>query len=122
MDLQATLVELERAGWQSLVDGTGRAYFRDRLVDDAAVLVPGSGVVAGLATGADALDRISGASWAWFRIRAPKLVVLADTVAVLAYRVVARRDFDVEYQAVVSSTYVTDGADWKLAIHQQTPV
>jgi hypothetical protein len=34
----------------------------------------------------------------------------------------ARRDFDAEYQAVVSSTYVFDGDEWKLRVHQQTPV
>ena len=115
-------MELEQASWQSLVDGTGRSHFRDLLTDDAVVLLPGVGVVAGVATGEAALDRISNSTWAWFRIRSPKVVQLAEPVAVITYRLIARRDFDVEYQALVSSTYVFEGDGWRLAHHQQTPV
>lgn len=120
--VEPLLIELEQAGWQSLVDGTGRTHFGGLLIDDVVVLMPGAGMVGGIATGDAALDALAGATWAWFRIRAPKVVRLDDTVAVVAYRVIARRDFDVEYQAVASSTYVFDGERWRLAVHQQTPV
>lgn len=118
MELVDTLVEREQGAWQALVDGTGRAAYRDLLTDDAVVIGPGPGVL----TGDAALDRLSGATWSWFRIRAPQAHLVSDDVAVLTYRVIARRDFDVEYQAMASSTYVRTDDAWRLAAHQETPV
>jgi hypothetical protein len=118
VDLDATLLGLEEAGWQSLVDGGGRAFYRSHLADGAVVLGPGFGVE----SGERALDRISGATWSWFRIRAPRAVRLGDDAAVLTYRIIARRDFDVEHQAIVSSTYVRVDGEWRLVVHHQTPV
>lgn len=118
MELVDALVQLEQGVWQALVDGTGRSAYRDLLLDDAVVVGPGPGVV----TGDAALDRLSGATWSWFRLRAPQAHPLGDDVAVLTYRVIARRDFDVEYQAMASSTYLRVGDAWRLAAHQQTPV
>ncbi|MGY6502415.1 MAG: DUF4440 domain-containing protein [Acidimicrobiales bacterium] len=118
MELVDTLVEREQSGWQSLVDGTGRSVYRDLLAEGAVVIGPGAGVV----TGDAALDRLSGATWSWFRLRALQAHPVGDEVAVLTYRVIARRDFDVEYQAMASSTYVWVDDAWRLAAHQQTPV
>lgn len=118
MDLSASLQEIEEAGWQSLVDGTGRAHFRQVASDDIVVLGPGFGVAIGEA----ALDQLSGATWAWFRVRAPQVVSVTDQVATITYRVLARRDFDVEYQAVVSSTYRLVDGSWRLVVHHETPM
>jgi hypothetical protein len=118
VDLDAELLNLEQAGWQSLVDGNARTWFREVLSPDIVVVGAGSGVVSGDA----ALDHLSGSTWSWVRLRGPRVVSLSDSVALIAYRVIARRDFDVEYQAMVSSSYVRVGDDWKLAVHQQTPV
>lgn len=116
--LDARLLELEQAGWQSLVDGTGRAHYRELLGDGALVVKPGCGVV----TGERALDQLSGDTCSWFRIRAPQVVALGDDAASITYRVIARRDFDHEYQAVATSVYRSFGGEWKLVVHQQTPV
>lgn len=123
--LDRTLVDWETAGWQSLVDGTARAYWRDRLAPDAVVVLPGGGLARSVVAGADALDRISGSTWAWFQLRAPQVTRLGQGAVAITYRIVARRDFDVEYRAVVTSTWVRDESDpdtWRLAVHQQTPV
>ena len=119
MDLRATLVEIEQAGWQALVDGTGRAHFR-ALVDDQVVVVLGPRF--GVVTGEAALDQLSGEMWSWFRVRAPQVVAITDDVATITYRVIARRDFDAEHQAVVASTYRLVDGRWRLVVHQQTPM
>jgi hypothetical protein len=65
--------------------------------------------------GWDALST-SGAAAATFYDR-----VLADDVRVVACRGTARRGDDV-YRAHFTSTYLRVGSDWRLAVHQQTPV
>lgn len=111
MELRDLLVELETAGWQALVDGDGRAWFRDAVNDPVMVVGAGFGAVSGEA----ALDRLSDDTWSWFRLRAPQLLAITDDVAVLTSRLIARRDFDTEHQAVVSSTYVRVDDRWRLA-------
>jgi hypothetical protein len=48
-------------------------------------------------------------------------VALGDDAAVVGYRGTATRD-DQPYTALFNSTYVREDGDWKLAVHQQTPV
>jgi hypothetical protein len=116
MDPENELVRLENAGWQALVDGTGRSHYQGVLADDAVVLMSGAGMAAGLVTGDAVLERLSGATWAWGSV--PPRCGAWPT----GHLPRGRRDFDAEYQAVVSSTYVFDGDEWKLRVHQQTPV
>ena len=118
MELAQTLVDLETAGWEALSGGTGRRFYSGLLTEDAVMLLPQVGVL----THDQALDGMDAAPWSWFKIRNPQVVQLADDAAVLTYRVQARRDFQPEYQALVASTYVRRGGEWKLALHQQTPM
>lgn len=118
MEQRDVLIETETAGWQALVDGTGRQWFRDRVDDQVVVLGPRFGVVSGPA----AVDQLAGESWSWFRIRAPQVVAITDDVATITYRVLARRDFDTEHQAVVSSTYRREGEGWQLVVRHETPM
>lgn len=118
MELKDTLVQIETGGWQALVDGGGRQWFREQAADELVVLGPRFGVVSGPA----ALDQLADDSWSWFRIRAPQVVSITDDVATLTYRVIARRDFDVEHQAVVSSTYRRESDRWHLVVRHETPM
>jgi hypothetical protein len=46
-----------------------------------------------------------------------------DRAAVVSYKATAKRaDGGEPYVVRASSAYVRDGAAWKLAIHQQTPI
>jgi hypothetical protein len=118
VDLTKTLLGIEQGAWQSLVDGEGRSYLRGLLADDAQVIGLGGAVV----TGPQALEVLSGQSWSWFRLRGPRLLQLGEDAALLTYRVIARRDFDSEYQAVVTSAYRRADAGWTLVAVQHTPV
>lgn len=118
MELRDELLAIEQAGWDALVAGTGRAHYRTVLAPDAVVV----GLGPGIAEGERALDVLSGQTWAWVRLRAPRVVPLGDDAAVLVTRVIARRDFDVEHQALVASTYRRRDEGWELALVQHTPV
>ncbi|MGN6871650.1 MAG: hypothetical protein ACTHMY_24910 [Solirubrobacteraceae bacterium] len=49
------------------------------------------------------------------------MVELGHDSGVVVYSVVAQRPGDEPYAAVVSSTFVRDNDEWKLAFHQQSP-
>ena len=118
MELLDTLLEMETAGWEALKAGSGRRHYASVLTHDAVMLLPGVGLLSHDA----ALDGMDGQPWSWFQIRNPQVVALVDDAAVLTYRAQARRDFQPEYQALIASTYVRRDGEWKLALHQQTPV
>lgn len=117
-ELKDALLALETAGWNALKEGTGRRFYAGVLTDDAVMLLP----QVGLLTHDKALDGMDGQPWSWFQIRNPQAVALGDDAAVLTYRVQARRDFQPEYQALIASTYVRRDGEWRLALHQQTPM
>jgi hypothetical protein len=112
-ELRDTLLEIERA----LGGGTGDAY-RRHLTDDAVVVVPGAAITREQC--AFAIDATPG--WDSFEISSERVVQLTDESALLTYRWSSRRGDDT-YEALMSSVYVKQpSGDWKLALHQQTPV
>jgi ketosteroid isomerase-like protein len=112
-DLRETLLAIERA----LGGGDGDAY-RAHLTDDAVVVVPGAAITREQT--AHAIDATPG--WDDFEISDDKLVQLTPDSALITYRWRSSRG-DETYEALMSSVYVKqpDG-EWKLALHQQTPV
>jgi uncharacterized protein YchJ len=59
--------------------------------------------------------------WSQVSLEEHRLLELSETAAVVSYKATAKRDGEA-YVARASSAYVRDGAAWKLAFHQQTPV
>jgi uncharacterized protein DUF4440 len=117
MDLRETLIEAEREGWTALTTAEGGAYYRDRLADNALMAFP-----FGVIDRDQAIEAMESAPpWAEFDMRDPRVVALTEASGVVVYSVVARRDGEEPYSAVVSSTFVREGGGWKLAFHQQTP-
>jgi hypothetical protein len=111
-DLLDTLLTIERA----LGGGDGNAY-REHLIDDAVVVVPGAAI--DKEQTAFAIDATPG--WDEFEITEQRVVPLTDDTALLTYRWSSRRG-DETYDALMSSVYVKQPDDtWKLALHQQTP-
>ena len=112
-DLRDQLLSIERA----LGGGTGDTY-REHLTDDAVVVVPGAAI--DREQTAFAIDSTPG--WDEFEITDERVVELGEGTALISYRWSSRRG-DETYEALMSSVYVRqqDG-EWKLALHQQTPV
>lgn len=107
------LLTIERA----LGGGSGDTY-REHLTDDAVVVVPGAAITREQC--AHAIDATPG--WDEFEIADEKVVELTPDSALITYRWSSSRG-DEAYEALMSSVYVKQpGGEWKLALHQQTPV
>lgn len=97
-ELRAAADAVQRDGWDALVAGHGGEYYRHKLTEDAVMAFP-FGV----------LDR-------------------DETIAAMEsappwnsfYRVRAQRPGQEPFSAVVSSTFVRESDDWKVAFHQQS--
>jgi Domain of unknown function (DUF4440) len=117
MDLQQTLIEAEREGWTALTTAEGGAYYRAHLAKNALMAFP-----FGVMDREQAIEAMESAPpWAEFEMRDPRVVALTDASGVVVYSVVARREGEEPYSAVVSSTFVREGGGWRLAFHRQTP-
>jgi hypothetical protein len=61
--------------------------------------------------------------WSEVELEEHRVLELDDRSAVVIYKATARRPGGgAPYVARASSAYVRDGASWKLAFHQQTPL
>lgn len=58
--------------------------------------------------------------WSRYNIENPRVIPLGDDCGVVVYSVTAHREGQVPFSAVISSTFVQRGDDWKLAFHQQS--
>jgi hypothetical protein len=114
------LLTLEREAWDALsTDGETASAFYDRvLADDVLMLLPGDMVIDDRAT---VVRSMSGAAWQSYELSDERVVPLGEDSAAVGYRATAVRD-DTPYTALFNSTYVREDGDWKLVLHQQTPI
>ena len=114
MDLKDTLLRIER----ELARGRGDEY-RQHLDDGAVVIVPGQ------ALDKDATVQAIAASPGWDEVAIDdaRLLELGEGGAALTYRFSGRRGADFSYVALMTSVYARrDDDEWKLVLHQQTPL
>lgn len=105
-----TLLAIDRR----LASGRGAEY-AEVLHDDAVVIVPG--MVLSKDACVEAMDASPG--WDAFELDDPRLVE-TDATATIVYAFSGQRDAT-SYRATLSSTYVRDGEEWRLLLHQHTP-
>ena len=60
--------------------------------------------------------------WSEVSLEEHRVLELGAGSALVTYKATALRDNEPPYVARASSAYVRDGATWKLAFHQQTPI
>jgi hypothetical protein len=111
-DLADTLLPLERA----LAGGGGDEY-RARLAEEAVVIVPGA--VLDRDSTVAAMDASSG--WDDFAFEGVRALPIGDDAGLLTYTFEGRRGAQ-HYRAVLSSVYVRRDGDWRMVLHQQTPL
>jgi hypothetical protein len=114
------LIDLERSAWKALsTSGEEAAAFYERvLADDVVMLLPGGMVIDDRA---QVIASMQGEPWASFELSDERVLALGDGAALVAYRGRARRG-EVDYTALFNSTYVRVDGDWRMALHQQTPI
>ncbi len=119
-DLRATLLALERQGWDSLCDGTGDAFYGQLMTEDA-VMVLANGEVMDRDTVVAALGQAP--PWRTYEIADVRIVETGPHSAALVYRGTAYREADEPaFAGLMSSVYVLRRNDWRLALYQQTAV
>lgn len=113
MDLKETLLRIEH----ELARGRGDEY-RRHLDDAAVVIVPGQALDKDATV--QALDASPG--WDEVTIDEARLLEMGEGCAALTYRFGGRRGVDSSYVALMTSVYARRGDEWKLVLHQQTPL
>ncbi|MBD3942694.1 nuclear transport factor 2 family protein [Microbacterium sp. NEAU-LLC] len=114
------LLELEHQGWKSLCDGTGSEFYGRLMTADGAMVLA-HGMVLDRDAAVDSLN--DAPPWRTYEIHDERLIPLGDDHAILVYTGRATRDGDeAAFTALMSSVYVRQDGDWRLALYQQTPV
>jgi hypothetical protein len=113
------LIELERAGWRSLCDGTGAEFYGTHMTDDARMVLAG-GVVMTRTEVAEALQHAP--PWASFTIDAPEVTSLGDDIAMLTYTGTGHRAEGGDFSAIMTTVYVAGPDGWRIGHYQQTPL
>lgn len=111
------LLELERAGWNSLCNRTGEAFY-GHLMTDHGLMVLVNGFVLDRDAVIASLNDAPG--WDTYEITDPRLVPAGGQTAALVYKAKASRGDDAPFEAVMSSTYVLVDGQPRLALYQQT--
>ena len=120
MTSTSDILELERAGWKALASSgdEAAAFYGEVLADQVLMLLPEGTVLDDRAL---VVESMRGDPWDSFDLSDERVLSLTEQSAVVAYRARARRG-DTEYAALFNSTYVRQDGEWRLAVHQQTPI
>jgi hypothetical protein len=119
-DMEPTLIDLERQGWDSLCDSTGDAFYGSLMTEDA-LMVLSNGVVMDRDMVVAALAEAP--PWRTYELSDVRLVRTGADSAALVYRGTAYRDGErPEFTGWMSSVYALRDNSWRLALYQQTAI
>lgn len=114
------LLEVERAGWDSLGRSTGGDFY-GRLMTPDALMILVNGMIMDRDTVASSLN--DSPPWASYELSQVRIVEVASDAAALVYRASASRDGQAEpFVALMCSTYRIVDGEPRLALYQQTTV
>ena len=112
------LLELERAGWDSLCDSTGSDFYGGVMLPEA-VMVLANGMVMDRETVVSALPESP--PWRRYEIGDVRLITADSDNAALVYTGTGYREGEEPaFVGAMSSVYHRTGDGWKLALYQQT--
>jgi len=117
MTLLDTLLDWERRYWGAAGD---HDFYRAHLAAEALFVFPAPFGIAGREATIDAVAQSQ--EWRGVELDEATATEPGDDVAAVAYRARAVRADGSGYEAYVASVYVRQDGEWKLAVHQQTPV
>ena len=114
------LLELERAGWDSLCASTGPEFY-GRIMLPNALMVLANGMVMDRDTVMDALSQSP--PWHSYQIADARCVWIDADTAALVYTGTGYRDGpDPAFTGAMSSVYHRTDGRWRLALYQQTAI
>lgn len=116
--LKEKLIQLESGFWEDA--GADGDFYKENMADDGLMILPFQG---GRMMKEATIESVQQAvKWKSFEINEAKVYALDDRYALLVYTTLAFHADDSEYKAHISTTYRKEGENWKLFIHQQTPI
>ena len=116
---ETELIDLERTGWEALTTEGAATGFYDRvLARQVLMLLPGGMVID---EREQVVESMGGPPWSSYEMSDVRVLPLTDDSGVVAYTATAVRDGKA-YTALFNSTYVHKDGEWRLALHQQTPI
>lgn len=108
------LEELEDGFWGAAGDPE---FYEENMASDGLCVLP-----VGVMDKDTTVSAISQADpWDQYEFSDVRLLDLGDDEAAICYRADASRA-DAEYAALISSVYTRHHGEWKLSLHQQTPI
>ncbi|BBX06300.1 nuclear transport factor 2 family protein [Mycolicibacterium aichiense] len=114
------LLEIERAGWQSLCESSGDRFYGDLMTEDA-VMVLANGSMMGRSAVISALGQAP--PWKSFTLSDEHIISAGADAAALVYLGTAERDgADEPFVGAMSSVYHRVDGRWRLVLYQQTAV
>jgi hypothetical protein len=118
--VEDSLLELERAGWDSLCNTTGSQFYGEVMLPDA-LMVLANGMVMNRDTVVSSLSEAP--PWRAYDIDEVRLIQLDDDNATLVYVGTAYRDGEEPaFVGAMSSAYHRTDDGWKLALYTQTRI
>jgi len=117
--MENELVALETEGWHALCAGPAEAtaFYSKVLAREPVIMLTGG---LRITSRDQIIESMGGPPWSAFEIIDPKESLLGSDAGFLTYKVRADRE-GTPYTALLSSVYVREGGEWKLALHQHTP-
>lgn len=114
--LTQELIEVERRGWEALCSPDAAGYYGRHLSEDALMAFP-----FGIMDRAESLAAIAAAQpWSRYDMQDARVLGLGRDSGVVVYSVTAQREGQEPFTATVSSTFVRQDGEWRLAFHQQS--
>lgn len=119
-ELKATLLKIERRGWDSLCDSTGGNFYGGLMTADA-LMVLANGAVMDRKAVVESLEHAP--PWRTYSINDVRLIHSGSDSAALVYHGTAYREAEEPaFIGVMSSVYQRVDDGWRLALYQQTPL
>lgn len=111
-------IEIERAGWESLCDGSGDRFYGEIMTDDGIMALANGSVM----TRDDVVAALGEAPpWSSFEMDEIRTIELDRDAIALVYVGTGHRDGDAApFVGVMTSIYVRREGRWRLALYQQT--
>ncbi|MDO5496054.1 MAG: nuclear transport factor 2 family protein [bacterium] len=114
-----TLIAVERQGWDSLCNSTGAEHY-GRLMTPDGLMILSNGLVMDRETVMASLSEAQ--PWESYEFSEERVVSVGEGATALVFRAVATRAGEEPFEALMSSTYVLEGGEPRLALYTQTPV
>lgn len=116
MAVKDDIVALEKKFWES---AGNQPFYEKHFARDGVMAFP-----IGLLTKGEVVQAMKGADeWESYTIDDPHFVQISSDTAALAYTTIAVSTGEPDpYAAAVISVYVKREGDWRLILHQQTPM